>query len=559
MWHDPEDRLTKAIERFEEADLETAWRMLRALERKGVESPRLELYLGHCHLELDRPEAAVRRYRRAARLSPRRGDAWLGLGLAFGRLGRVRKACSAFRRAVRLSPELEEAHCQLVHCHVLLGEMDRAIVAARRVDALDPTCPHVHRHLAIGHFIAGRHAESLAAWRRVEARDPDHPEVATGIGRCLARLRRAEEARSSFQRALARDPDDVGARIGLGDLASEDRRPEEAAEHYRAALALDPSDVDLRERLAEALIEAGRPADALEALYEPVRAPDTGDDTGADADGPTFATTALMARALRALGERSTALSLLRAAVVAEPSRAAAWRALGEFVFVEGHPRAAIAPLRRAHRLDASTPEAARLLARALARIGRRKEAVAVLAGAARRHPKDAQVHLDVAAALLARHRRGSAERALLRGLSWLPDSADLWAALAELAHTEGRAGDARGRLRAALRRDRRHPRALALLVSWLVARNQWVRAVHAGRAAARVVPDGDRAVRSLGHALLAAGRAREAIAPLRRYVLASPEDCVGYALLADALEAAGDAEGAATQRRLAATVGAAA
>ena len=50
MWHDPEDRLSKAIERFEEADVETAWRMLRALERKGVESPRLDLYLGHCHL-----------------------------------------------------------------------------------------------------------------------------------------------------------------------------------------------------------------------------------------------------------------------------------------------------------------------------------------------------------------------------------------------------------------------------------------------------------------------------------------------------------------------------
>lgn len=624
MWHDPEDRLQKAIERFEEADVATAWRMLRGLEKKGVESPRIELYLGHCHLEFDRPEAAVRRYRRAARLAPRRGEPWVGLGLALGRLGRLRKACAAFRRAIRLAPDLEEAHCQLVHCHVLLGEMDRAIIASRRVEALDPTCPHVHRHLAVGHFVEGRFADALAAWRRAEARDPDHPEVATGIGRCLANLRRPAEARSAFQRALARDVRDLGARLGLGDLAAEEGRLEEAIEHYRAAVTLDPRDPDVRERLAEALLDAGRPGAALEALAAPERGepglsaagaggpPASGRGSsagwGGDADegpraGPSVtspgsegaagldgaegdegatddgtcatsdcgavaaelddahvvSTAALEARALRDLGRRSSGLALLRATVAAAPGRSEAWRVLGEYLLDEGHPRAAIAPLRRARRLDPSTSDAARLLGRALGRAGRRKEAVSVLARAARHHPKDAQLHLDVAAALLARERPLAAERALLRGLSWLPDGADVWAGLAEIAMGAGRVPEARGRLRAALRRDRRHPRALSLLVTWLVGREQWRRAANAGRAAARVVPGRDPAVLGLGLALLRLSRPREAIVPLRRYVLAAPEDGQGYALLAEALEAIGDADGAAAQRRLARAVEAAA
>ncbi len=36
MWHDAEDRLSKAVERFEEGALEAARIMLRNLDRRGV-------------------------------------------------------------------------------------------------------------------------------------------------------------------------------------------------------------------------------------------------------------------------------------------------------------------------------------------------------------------------------------------------------------------------------------------------------------------------------------------------------------------------------------------
>ena len=554
MWHDPDDRLQKAIERFEEDDIETAWRMLRGLERKGVESPRLELYLGHCHLELDRPEAAdppLPARRSGSRPAARRAMGRARAGVrptrppAPGLLGVPASGAAGARASRRRTANSSTATC----CS---GRWIGPSRAARRVEALDPTCPHVHRHLAIGHFVAGRYGEALASWRRVEARDPDHPDAATGIGRCLARLRRTGEARASFQRALARDPRDAGARLGLGDLAADDRRAEEAIEHYRAALEADPADPDARERLAEALLEAGQPESALETL---VRASSGADD----GEGATPSIIAIEARALRDLGRRATALALLRSTAEASPASAEAWCSLGEFLLEEGRARAAIAPLRRALRLDGETPTPARLLARALGRVGRRKEAVSVVASAGRRHPRDPQVHLDVAAALLARERPAAAERALLRGLSWQPDGADLWTALAEIAQAGGRFPEARGRLRAALRRDRRHPRALSLLVGWLVERKQWRRAANAGRAATRVVAAGDSAVRGLGFALLRLGRPREAIAPLRRYVLAVPEDADGYRLLAEALDSIGDPEGAAAQRRLANAVASAA
>jgi hypothetical protein len=61
MWYDPEDGLAKAIAHFDAGEVDRAQAMLRDLDRQGVVSPRLDLYLGHCHLEGDRPEAALRR------------------------------------------------------------------------------------------------------------------------------------------------------------------------------------------------------------------------------------------------------------------------------------------------------------------------------------------------------------------------------------------------------------------------------------------------------------------------------------------------------------------
>lgn len=158
---------------------------------------------------------------------------------------------------------------------------------------------------------------------------------------------------------------------------------------------------------------------------------------------------------------------------------------------------------------------------------------------------------MDVAAALIARGREAAAERALLRGLSWNPEAALLWAATAELAFDAGRMPLARARLRSALRRDRRHPQALSLLVRWLMAADRPVHAANAARAAVRVLPAEDPAICAYGRALLASGRPHEALLQLRRYVLAAAGDPEGYEALAHAMDAVGDARGARTQRRL--------
>lgn len=547
MWHDSDRRLAKAVERFEEGDLEAAQAMLRSLDRRGVISPRIDLYLGHCHLERDQLRAAIRRYRRAVALAEENGvhsaAPWVGLGLCHGRLGDIERATRAFLRAESLDPDMEEAHCNLVHCFALAGEVEKAERHAERAVELDPTNPHVFRHLAVAYLIAGRFTQALAAWEQVRLRAPDHPELDVGLGRTYAALDRREEAFGRYLAAIE-GPFASDGHYGLGDLALGEGESAQAERHYARAVAADPSHEEARARLASCQLEFGR-LDAASDTLAPLLA----------AWPPSPEVVGLAARVHLQRAERRSAFALLRRMVRGEPRRAGVWRVLGEVLLDQERPRSAARAFRRALRLEPRDARHPRLLARALGRAGQRGRAATVLARAAQQMPLEAEVHLDLAACQLARGRSRAAERGLLRGLSWNPESSALWAATAELALERGEAALARARIRSALRRNRRHPAGLGLLLRWLVLRGDWRRAVNAGRAAVRVLPDRDPAHRLYGTALVRCGRFQEAQVPLRRYVLAAPDDPEGFAALAEALDGVGDVAGAVDQRRLARVV----
>ncbi len=548
MWHDSERRLAKAVARFEEGDLDAAQAMLRTLDRRGVISPRIDLYLGHCHLERDQLRAAIRRYRRALALAEENGAhgaaPWVGLGLCYGRLGEIDRATRAFLRAESLDPDMEEAHCNLVHCFALGGEVDKAERHAERAVELDPTNPHVFRHLAVAYLIAGRFAQALAAWEQVRLRAPDHPELDVGLGRTYAALDRRDEAWTRYVASLE-GPFASDGHYGLGDLLLDEDDAAQAERHYERAVTADPSHEEARARLATCQIESGR-LDAAGETLAPLLA----------SWPPSPEVVGLAARVHLERGERRSAFALLRRMVRGEPTRAAVWRVLGEVLLQQERPRPASRAFRRALRIQPRDARHPRLLARALGRAGLRGKAATVLARAAQQMPLESEIHLDLAACQLTRGRSEAAERGLLRGLSWNPESPALWAATAELALERADLSLARARIRSALRRNRRHPAALGLLVRWLAGREEWVRAANAGRAAARVLPDQDLCHRLYGQALVRCGRYQEAQVPLRRYVLAASDDPEGFLALAEALEGAGDVRGAVDQRRLARVVG---
>ncbi|MFV1958561.1 MAG: tetratricopeptide repeat protein, partial [Planctomycetota bacterium] len=428
MWHDPDDRLQKAIDRYGEGDVGTARRMLRALDKQGVLSPRIDLFLGHCHLDDDQPRAALRRYRRCLAIRSDDVDAWVGVALCQGRLGHLDRAARTLERATRLDRRREEVHCHLVHCYALLGRVADAERHARIATTLDPHCPHVHRHLAVAYVLAGRPRSALAAWRRVFEREPSHAEVDVGMARCYAALGRRSEARAFYRKALEAGAYAADAHAGLGELAWAEGRYEDAAARFRQAVLIDPEQTEARLRLAETLgeigrlTEAGPHVEALRTLWDPSAPREDG--TRAWRGDPEA--TEVVARLVRLAGHRGRGLRILRRAAGALEGSVDALCRVGSYLLDTRHPALAARVLGRALRRERAGTDAepgmpARLLARALGRSGRRREAVRVLARAAHRHPRQVELHVDVAATLLARGRPEAAERALLRGLAVLP------------------------------------------------------------------------------------------------------------------------------------------
>lgn len=139
--------------------------------------------------------------------------------------------------------------------------------------------------------------------------------------------------------------------------------------------------------------------------------------------------------ALLAAGDAAGALALARDAVAARPDRAAARRALARVLDVTGDAEAAIAEWREAWTLDPD-PAHALGLARASARAGDHRAAIAVLRDAARRTPDDPDLPAAEAEAWLALGEGAAADAALDRAAATAPDDprlADLRAARAAL------------------------------------------------------------------------------------------------------------------------------
>ena len=100
-FRDPEDKLQRAMSRFERGKLEDARGELKALLEIGYRSVEVYLYLGHCDLEAGDLGRALSWYRQAGQCNPGHPDVYLGRGVVAARSLRFGRATRLFRRAPR--------------------------------------------------------------------------------------------------------------------------------------------------------------------------------------------------------------------------------------------------------------------------------------------------------------------------------------------------------------------------------------------------------------------------------------------------------------------------
>jgi predicted TPR repeat methyltransferase len=264
--------------------------------------------------------------------------------------------------------------------------------------------------IALEHHRAGRLRTAEAGYRAALAADPDQPDALHWLGVLLTQAGQAVEAVPLLARAADLRPDDAAFRQNLGQAALAAGQTDDAVAALARAHEMAPARPETAAALAQAYLVRRSPGDAAAAAAALRRTIDGGHDApqlhhnlgvallaaGRPADAEAALLRALagrsdyvsahyfLAQALVARGKPKDARKHLTKALELDPSHARAWYGLAALDVDAGNAVIATGLYKKAIKLRPDFAAAYHGLGFALARAGRRDEALATLAQADR-------------------------------------------------------------------------------------------------------------------------------------------------------------------------------
>ena len=378
-------------------------------------------------------------------------------------------------------------------------------------------------------FQGGRFREAEAACRALAESLPDAFDVLHLLALVQRKLGMHEDAEALLRRCLVLDPASAPAHANLGNLLGDAGRLQEARAAYEQALALDPEFRLARLGLAR-LLNRMSMHDAAEAQAQSL----------VDRDASDAEAWSTLAAAYRGLGEPESAESAWRRALRIRPRYGIAHHNLAAMLAEIGRSEEALASVDAAAASGVTGPAIEFTRADILMALSRFDEAEQVLATSIAQAPRDLATQR-----LLARLRfmRGAADfdRDFTAAVRRFPDDLALRIGYSQLLRGAARCGDAEATLSQALERLGQDPRLLGELAAVLQEAGDFERALANARAACERAP-GDPAVEAvLVDALLALGRAAEALPRIEQLRRRDPANQWLIAMEATAARLLGD------------------
>jgi TolB-like protein/Tfp pilus assembly protein PilF len=222
-------------------------------------------------------EESIAYFEEAIRRDPAFAPAYVGLAVAYERLGRIivgappdevlPKMISAVRKALELDPQLSDAHALLADVYQKRWQWADAEAEYKRALELNPNDVPAHLGLSEWLLCQGRMEDALAWAQRARELDPLGAS-GTEIGWILINARRYDEAVREFRSVQAVHSDDALALWGLGFALIAKGQSEEAIHVLDKTVSVmnrSPGSIGL---LATAYAHAGRRTQALRLLGE---------------------------------------------------------------------------------------------------------------------------------------------------------------------------------------------------------------------------------------------------------------------------------------------------
>jgi len=527
--------------------------------------------LGSVQLDRYRVQDAVRSFRAAAALAPKRADIYELLATAHGLATQSAEAVKALERAAALQPDNAVVRYEIARYAMDAGTTPGATAAfaalqraaarheasgtgsatfarpglLRQTAGVAPIFPPAPYVAAFAALTAGRFEDAIAQCRQALAGDPLLRAADADLLAGADALRRGDVvgALRQLTAAVAAVPGSAEAHRILGTAYRLDDQLERSIEAYSTAIRLAPTDERARIGLADVLMDMERLDDAERALRETIQAVPQ-----------SVLGHYRLGRLLQARGNYAEALTELELAAMSAPlvGQDPLYEMVALLYANQADFARAVTALRQQVAVNPGNADAHRRLGDSYVRLGRADEALAEFTAALLVDPRNvltlvgmAQLHLSagthVEAARAARAAialdasQAQAHYVLGTALTRLGQSEEAQRAIEDYRRLQAEAADASRRKferdglarQVSIARTAGNHQAAVPLLEQLIALEPTVAAHHV----------------TLGQALAASGEAQAAVRAYRTAAELDPADPEIHRLLAEAYIAAGEIE----------------
>lgn len=252
-----------------------AARLLRELLQRRPEHFDALHILALTEIQLQRPDAALKLFDKAAAIQPRHAMLNFNRGMLLQGLGRAADALQAFDLTLAAEPGYARAMAGRATALVALGRLDEAQAAFALAIAAQPGDAALHLQQGNLFYQAGRYEEALSSFERALERHPGQADAWINLGCTLIKLSRHGRALHALDRAISLGGGFADAYFNRGMALAGLLRYEEAVASYSKALAMAPQLASAWRGRGFALTQLKQRAAALADFDEALRlAPD---------------------------------------------------------------------------------------------------------------------------------------------------------------------------------------------------------------------------------------------------------------------------------------------
>jgi tetratricopeptide (TPR) repeat protein len=272
---------------YEPVVLEVARRMLQAnnpekaieiLNRgknAGLDSGRIDAWLGLAHAQAGKMDQAIAANRRAIQKMPGNLSGYQNLAHLYSQNNRQTEALKVLDQAAeqpdvdaRFLLDLSDIFFRIIGMQLMQPDLiqPRIMRLLERVEGMAPRELEYQLRLADGFLLTGQTEKAENLYLELLELDPEIPTLQEKLADIYLRTGRLEEAAERFKAISRENPTDPQPYVFLASLAMEASKYEEAAEYLEKALLLNPEMEQAYYELARLYLSLEKPQEALEWL-----------------------------------------------------------------------------------------------------------------------------------------------------------------------------------------------------------------------------------------------------------------------------------------------------